>query len=137
MKYLILMTRSAQADTAAEQALTSEEAKAGGTHMMAIHRELTEAGELVAAEALAGPQAAKIVTSDGLNAPVVTDGPFPEAKEFLAGFWIVDVESEARALEIAARTSAAPGAGGKATAKPIQVWPIMTPPAPQGDGAHW
>ena len=53
------------------------------------------------------------MTHDGVGAPVVTDGPFPESKEFLAGYWIVDVESEERAIEIAARASAAPGPGGR------------------------
>jgi hypothetical protein len=67
-----------------------------------------ESGERVQSEVLAGPDLAKIVTSDG-KAPVVTDGPFQEFKEWLAGFQVVDVESEARALEIAARLSAVPG----------------------------
>src|SRR5437763_10871627 len=93
--------------------------------MMQIYRELSERGELVGGEALA--EAAKIVTGDGVGAPVVTDGPFPEAKEALAGFWMIDVESEARAIEIAARTSAAPGPGGRPSGKPIEVWPVMTP----------
>ena len=53
-----------------------------------------------------------MVSSDGVHAPVVTDGRYPEAKEFLAGYWMVDVDSEERAIEIAARTSAAPGPGG-------------------------
>jgi hypothetical protein len=79
---------------------------------------------------LAGPQAAKIVISDGVDAPVITDGPFPEAKEYLAGFWMVDVDSEQRAIEIAARTSAAPGPG-KPTGTPIEVRPIMDAPAPE------
>jgi hypothetical protein len=131
MKYLIMMTQSSHDDLPPEHAYTPEEAKASGAHMQQIYQELAESGELLAAEALAGPQAAKIVTSDGVNVPVVTDGPFPEAKEFLAGFWMVDVESEERAIEIAARTSAAPGPGGKATVKPIEVRPIMTPTAPE------
>ena len=59
-------------------------------------------------EVLTGPDLAKIVTSRR-DAPVVTDGPFPEGKELLAGYQIVDVESDERALEIAARLSAAPG----------------------------
>ena len=88
-------------------------------------------GELIATEKLAGPQAAKIVISDGVDAPVITDGPFPEAKEYLAGFWMVDVDSEQRAIEIAARTSAAPGPGGKPTGTPIEVRPIMDEPAPE------
>ena len=87
--------------------------QASTAHMGAIHEELTARGELIGAEGLSGPDAAKIVTHDGVGPPVVTDGPFPESKEFLAGYWFIDVVSEERAIEIAARTSAAPGAGGK------------------------
>src|SRR5207249_10911304 len=94
--------------------------------MMASHQELTESGELVGTEGLTGPEAAKIVTHDGAGAPVVTDGPFAESKEFLAGYWLVDVESEERAIEIAAKTSAAPGPGGRPTARTIEVRPVMT-----------
>ena len=67
-------------------------------------------------QALAGLDLAKIVTFDGLTAPVVTDGPFQEIKEWVAGYMIVDVESEERAIEIAARYSAVPGPGGVALA---------------------
>jgi hypothetical protein len=91
----------------------------------ALHRELVSSGELVQSEVLTGPDLAKIVTSDGLAAPVVTDGPFQEFKEWLAGYQIVDVESEARAIEIAARLSAVPGPGGAATQQPIQVRQVM------------
>jgi hypothetical protein len=91
----------------------------------ALARELLDSGERVASEILVGPDLAKIVTSDGVNAPVVTDGPFQEFKEWLAGFQIVDVESEERAIEIAARTSAAPGPGGVPTAREIQVRAVM------------
>jgi len=108
-----------------------QDAMANGMHMMQIHQELTESGELLGAEALSGSEAAKIVTGDGLSAPVVTDGPFPEAKELLAGFWMIDVESEQRAIEIAARTSAAPGPGGRPWRKPIQVRPVMSRPDPE------
>ena len=83
------------------------------------------------AEGLTGPGAARIVTHDGVGAPVVTDGPFAESKEFLAGYRLVDVESEERAIEIAARTSAAPGPGGRPTAREIQVRPVMSPPDTQ------
>jgi hypothetical protein len=74
---------------------------------------------------LTGPDLAKIVTSDGRTAPVVTDGPFQEFKEWIAGFQIVDVESEARAVEIAARVSAVPGPGGAPLQQPIQVRQLM------------
>jgi hypothetical protein len=91
----------------------------------ALHKELVDSGELVQSEVLAGPDLAKIVTYDGATAPVVTDGPFQEFKEWLAGYQIVDVESEARAIEIAAKISAVPGPGGVATQQPIQVRQVM------------
>jgi hypothetical protein len=131
MKYLIMMTKPGHDDQLPEQPYTPEDMQASWAHMKQIWQELAESGELLATEKLAGPQAAKMVTSDGVNAPVITDGVYPEAKEFLAGFWMVDVDSEQRAIEIAARTSAAPGPGGKATAKPIEVRPIMDAPAPE------
>jgi hypothetical protein len=65
------------------------------------------------------------VTSDGVNAPVVTDGPFQEFKEWVAGYQIVDVESEERAIEIAAKISAVPGPDGVALQQPIQVRQVM------------
>jgi hypothetical protein len=123
MKYMLLMNYAPGGPRPSEWA--PEDVKASAAHMGAIHEELAASGELVGAEGLTGPEATKIVTHDGVRAPVVTDGPFPESKEFLAGYWLVDVESEERAIEIAARTSAAPGPGGKPTAREIQVRPVM------------
>jgi hypothetical protein len=91
----------------------------------ALHKELVASGELVQSEVLAPPDLAKIVASDGATAPVVTDGPFQEFKEWLAGYQIVDVESEARAIEIAAKISAVPGPNGVALQQPIQVRQVM------------
>jgi hypothetical protein len=106
-----------------------EEIQAHLDYYKALGRELVASGERVQSEVLAGPDLAKIVTSDG-KAPVVTDGPFQEFKEWLAGFQIVDVESEARALEIAARLSAVPGPGGVPLQQPIQMRQVMeTAPA--------
>jgi len=102
-----------------------EEVTAHLDYYRALHRELVESGELVESEVLAGPDLAKIVTSDG-GAPLVTDGPFQEFKEWVAGYQIVDVESEERALEIAGRLSAVPGPGGVPTEQPIQVRQVMT-----------
>ena len=65
------------------------------------------------------------------GAPEVTDGPFAEAKEFLAGYWIVDVESTDRAYAIAARASAAPGKGGVPLNMPIEVRQVMSVPPPE------
>ncbi|HEV2272515.1 MAG TPA: YciI family protein [Acidobacteriaceae bacterium] len=98
--------------------------------MMSLNRELHERGELVSAEGLSFPDQAKVVRAgkDGLP---VTDGVFPESKEFLAGFWIVDVDSPERAFGIAARASAAPGPGGAPLNMPIEVRPIMSGPPPE------
>jgi hypothetical protein len=127
MKYMLLMNHT-PTDVPPVTEWAPEDMKASGEAMMAIHQELTERGELVGAEGLTGPETAKLVTHDGVAAPVVTDGPFPESKEFLAGYWLIDVESEERAIEIAAKTSAAPGPGGRPAAREIQVRPVMSPP---------
>ncbi len=107
-----------------------EDIKAHIEFQQALNSELTDSGELVEAQGLAGPELAKIVTCDGVGAPVVTDGPFPESKELLAGYRMVDVESQARALEIAAKSSAAPGLGGAAIQQPIEVRQVMGAPSP-------
>ncbi len=101
-----------------------EEVEAHLDYYRALGRELEESGERVQSEVLAGPDLAKIVTSDG-SATVVTDGPFQEFKEWLAGFQIVEVDSEERALEIAARLSAVPGPDGVPTQQPIHVRQVM------------
>lgn len=90
-------------------------------------RKLGESGELAAAEGLAGPDQAKRVRA-GKDGKPVTDGVFPESKEFLAGYWIVDVESPERAYEIAAQASAAPGPGGVPLNMPIEVRQVMSGP---------
>jgi hypothetical protein len=102
-----------------------EEITAHLDYYRALHKELVSSGELVESEVLAGPDLAKIVTSDGVTAPVITDGPFQEFKEWVAGYQIVEVESEARAIEIAAKLSAVPGPGGVATQQPIQMRQVM------------
>ncbi|HVX46357.1 MAG TPA: YciI family protein [Mycobacteriales bacterium] len=93
-----------------------------------LNEELTASGELVDGMALTGPELASIVRADGTSAPVITDGPFPEVKELLAGFQLVDVESKERALEIAAQVSAVPGPGGVPTQQPIEVRQLMGHP---------
>lgn len=112
MKSMLMMSHT-PADTAQPvDRWAPEDIQRGWKHMDAIRQELEDRGELVGFGRLAGPQTAKIVMSDGADAPVVTDGPFPEMKEFLAGYWMIDVDSEERAVEIAARTSAAAGPRG-------------------------
>jgi hypothetical protein len=99
--------------------------------LRALNQELIDNGELVDMQALTGPELAKIVTVDGQGSPV-TDGPYTEVKEVLAGYQLIDVESEARAIEIAARVSAAPGPGGVPLRQRIEVRQLMGPP-PGGD----
>ena len=90
--------------------------------------ELHRAGELVGGEGLASPEDARIVRAGASGTPDVTDGPFAEAKEFLAGYWIVDVDTTERAYDLAARVSAAPGKGGVPLNMPIEVREVMSAP---------
>jgi len=106
-----------------------EELQAHIGFMHRLNRELRDAGELVGAEGLAPPADARIVRAGKNGAPAVTDGPFPESKEFLAGWWIVDVDRTERAYEIAAKASAAPGPGGAPLSIPIEVRQVMSAPA--------
>jgi hypothetical protein len=105
-----------------------EDIRAHIRFMLEFNKELKEAGELVGAEGLAGPEQARVVRSGSSGAPEVTDGPYPEAKEFLAGFWIVDCDSTDRAYEIAARVSAAPGKGGVPLNMPVEIRQVMSAP---------
>jgi hypothetical protein len=103
--------------------------KAHIAFMKQLNRDLTATGELVGAEGLAPPGQAKIVRADRSGAAAVTDGPFAESKEFLVGYWIVDVEDEQRAHAIAGRASTAPGPGGVPLGIPIEVRQVMSAPA--------
>ena len=94
-------------------------------YLRRLNQELIDNGELVEMRALAGPELAKIVISGGPGGLVVTDGPYIEVKEVLAGYQLVDVESEARAIEIAALVSAAPGPGGVPLRQRIEVRQLM------------
>jgi len=124
MKF-ILMMNAAREDWAFFR-WTEEERAAHVAHHRRLNAELREAGQLVSVEALALPAQARIVRAGKQNEPVVTDGPFPEAKEFLAGYWIVDVESAEQAYAIAARASAAPGPRGEPLHTPIEVREVMS-----------
>jgi hypothetical protein len=88
---------------------------------------LATSGELVGAEGLAMPGQARLVRAGNDGRPI-TDGVFPESKEFLAGYWIIDVDSPERAYEIAAQASAAPGKAGVPLNMPIEVREVMSAP---------
>ncbi len=96
-----------------------------------LNQELLERGELVDAQGLAGPELAKFVVWGGEGAPVITDGPFPESKELLAGYRLIDVDDLDRAVEIAARASAAPGPHGGPIRQPIEVRAVLSAPEPE------
>lgn len=132
MKYMLMMhAPRAGWTTAGIGSWPPEDFNAHIAFMVNFSKALSEAGELVGAEGLAGPEAARIVRAGKSGAPEVTDGPFAEAKEFLAGYWIVDVESTDRAYAIAARASAAPGKGGVPLNMPIEVRQVMSVPPPE------
>lgn len=124
MKY-ILMMNAPKAGFDTYRAWSESDVRAHFAALQDINNELVQSGELVATEGLAWPEQAKLVRA-GSNGRPVTDGVFPESKEFLAGYWMVDVETPERAYEIAARISGAPGPGGVATDMPIEVRQIMT-----------
>jgi hypothetical protein len=126
MKYMLMMHYAGEGP--AIGTWPPQDIKAHIDFMHRFNKELAEKGELVAAEGLAGPEQAKVVRARKGGAPAVTDGPFPEAKEFLAGFWIIDCESPERAVAIAAKASAAPGFGGAPMSIPIELRQVMSAP---------
>lgn len=126
MKY-ILMMNTMRADSPAFPEWSKKDIQTHIAFMFNLNKELRESGELVSAEGLSFPDQAKLVRAgqDGLP---ITDGVFPEGKEFLAGYWIVNVDSPERAYAIAAKASAAPGVNGAPLNMPIEVRPIMSAP---------
>lgn len=112
-------------------AWTPEEVEAHIAFQRRVNAELTERGEMLGGHALTAPELAKSVVVDTSGEPVVTDGPYPESKELLAGFRLIDVESQERALEIAAEVSAAPGPGGEPIRQRIEVREVMADFGPE------
>jgi hypothetical protein len=122
MKYLLMMNVAGGSYQIATW--PPQDIKAHMAFMQRLNRSLAESGELVAIEALTSPDRARRVRA-GTDGQPISDGVFPESKEFLAGYWIVDVESPERAYQIAARASAAPGPGGTPLNLPIEVREVM------------
>jgi hypothetical protein len=128
MRYMLMMNAPGGTGDYQVNSWSPADLKAHIGFMHNLNKELTESGELVGAEGLAMPGEAKRVRAGKNGAPPVTDGVFPETKEFLAGFWIVDVETPERAYEIAAKASSAPGPGGTPLIIPIEVRQVMSAP---------
>lgn len=137
MKYMLMImgtqahydAMSGTASTGAP-AWSEQELKAMFRHMGSLNDDLAESGELIDAQGLPEPSQARLVTSDAEGRPVVSDGPYGETKEVLAGYWVVDCENIERATEIAARAYAAPVPAG-AVPPPVVVHPIADGPPDQ------
>jgi hypothetical protein len=126
MKFMLMMNAPQGTGDWAVMKWAPEDLKAHIGFMKKLAKDLQEEGALVSAEGLAAPRQARIVRAGKGGAPEITDGPFAEAKEFLAGYWIVDVETAEQAYAIAARASAAPGPGGKPLNLAIEVREVMS-----------
>lgn len=124
MKY-ILMMNGKKSDFEGYARWSKEDLQANVAFMRAFSKELKDSGAFVASEGLGWPNEARLVRAGSKGEPI-TDGVFPEAKEFLAGYWIVDVESPEQAYAIAARLSQAPGPGGKMGGMPVEVRQVLS-----------
>ncbi|APE22842.1 MULTISPECIES: YciI family protein [Streptomyces] len=119
MKYLV-MVQGSQADyeamvgrpTDSSPAWSKSDLTAMFAHMNAINEELTANGELIDAQGLTAPSTTRFVSVDGDGKPVVTDGPYAETKEVIAGYWLVDCASLERVTEIAAQAARCPQPAG-------------------------
>jgi len=124
MKYILMMNCPKTGyDTFG--AMPKDDIKAHIAFMHSFNKALRESGELVSAEGLADPKQAKRVRA-GKDGEPITDGVFPEAKEYLAGYWIIEVDNPEQAYKIAARASTAPGPGGAPSNMPIEVRQVMS-----------
>jgi len=119
MKYILLMSGT-KVGVDGYHAWSQKDIRAHMAVLQSINDRLAASGEFVATQGLAEPKEAKVVRGEKNGIPV-TDGVFPEAKEFLLGYWIVDVATPERAYVIAGQISAAPGPGGIPTNMPIEV----------------
>ena len=129
MKYMLLMN-STKADWQTFGTLSPADIQAHVRFMKELNKELKASGELVDAQGLTVPAETKLVRAGaGGGPPVVTDGPFPEAKEFLAGYWLLDCKSPERVYEIAARISGAPGRAETPLNFAVEVRPVGVAPA--------
>jgi hypothetical protein len=130
MKYILMMHgRKFSWDDYAKW--SKEDLQRNVEFMRRFNQELHETGVFVDTKGLAWPKEAKLVRANGNGEPV-TDGVFPESKEFLAGYWVIDVESPEQAYRWAARASAAPGPGGQPANLPIEVRQVLGGPSDLG-----
>ncbi|HEY6337676.1 MAG TPA: YciI family protein [Candidatus Sulfotelmatobacter sp.] len=124
MKYILLMSGT-KSGVDTYRAWSPKDIEAHMGALRAITKDLIESGEFIATQGLAEPGEAKVVRGERNGMPV-TDGIFPESKEFLLGYWIVDVATPERAYAIAGRISAASELGGQPTNMPMEVRAFAT-----------
>jgi len=123
MKYILLMNATKEVFDWYSK-WPKEQLQANMSFMRNIAQTLTDEGILIQNAGLAWPQQAVVVRADANGQPI-TDGVFPESKEFLAGFWIIDVENAEEAYKVAARISLAPAPKGTPGTMPLEVREIM------------
>jgi hypothetical protein len=124
MKYMLIMNTPERGPYEILTTWSKQDLEAHMAFMRRFNQKLSQAGELVGGAGLTGPDQAKLVRA-GASAEPITDGVFPETKEFLAGYWLVDVDSPERAYALAAEASMAPGPGGAPLRMPIEVRQVM------------
>jgi hypothetical protein len=122
MKYILMMSAT-KTGVSGYQAWSQSDRDAHMQVLQGVMKDLGGTGEFVAMQGLAEPKEARVVRGEKDGLPV-TDGVFPESKEFLLGYWVVDVATPERAYAIAGRIAAAPGPGGVPTNMPIEVRPF-------------
>ncbi|QOV35655.1 hypothetical protein IM697_37320 [Streptomyces ferrugineus] len=135
MKYLV-MVQGSQADYEAMQgkgsensvAWSQEDVQAMFAFMGDLNNDLAESGEMVDAQGLAEPAKTRHVTLGDDGKAVITDGPYSETKELLAGYWVLDCASLERVTEIAERVLQCPQPAG------APVYPVVIRPIPDGGG---
>ncbi len=119
MKFMVQM--NVKRGPYAMEGWSQDEVKRMVGFMNQLNSDLKKAGQLVSAEGLVSPTEARLVKANDDGSPSVTDGPFAETKEFIAGYWIIDVKNADEAYHFAARVSSCPGPGGKPLNMPVEV----------------
>ena len=127
MKFMVHM--NVKAGPYQMEGWSKEDVKRMVDFMDDLNKDLRTSGQWVSAEGLVSPDQARLVTAKEDGTPSVTDGPFAESKEFIAGFWIIDVKDINEAYKFAARVSSCPGPGGKPLNMPVEVRAVGQAPA--------
>lgn len=137
-RYLLIVDFQPGDDPTPLEEWTPAEVDAHMAYYRRLNDELAASGELVGGEILSAPDSSYVVRSSGPAATTVTEGPFPEFSEWVAGFQVVETATVERALEIAALVSAVPGRGGRPLAQPIQVREVVgDPPRDAAELSAW